>query len=126
MLTGQCQKITKERDKYKIINYCRRIDIILNKNWEEILDLVDLKKDDGKSNKSVESKSDSDSESKINVYSDVEKNEWGACSIQRERQEIGVTSEEVTDVDGIVIKTRGNECWKMIEKKYNIHKIIMI
>jgi hypothetical protein len=104
MLTGQCQKITKERDKYKIINYCRRIDIILNKNWEEILDLVDLKKDDGKSNKSVESKSDSDSESKINVYSD----------------------EEVTDVDGIVIKTRGNECWKMIEKKYNIHKIIMI
>jgi hypothetical protein len=43
LLIGQCQNRNQER-RYKIINYCRKIDIILNKNWEEILKLVDLKK----------------------------------------------------------------------------------
>jgi len=126
MLTGQCQNTSQERNRYKIINYCRRIDIILNKNWEEILELVDSKTSAGISNKSIDPKKDSNSKSKIKVYSDAERNKWGARSIQCERQEIGVTSEEVTDVDGIVIKTRGNECWKMIEKKYNIHESWMV
>jgi hypothetical protein len=126
MLTGQCQNTSQDRNRYKIINYCRRIDIILNKNWEEILKLVDSKTSNEKSNKSIDSKSGSDSSSQIDGYSDAERNQWGARSIQCERQEIGVTSEVVTDVDGTIIKTRGNECWKMIEKKYNIHVSWMV
>lgn len=124
MLTGQCQNTSQERIRYKIINYCRRIDIILNKNWEEILELVDSKST--AAGTTIDSKTDSDLHSKLKVYSDAERDQWGARSIQCERQEIGVTNEEVTNADGVVIKTRGNECWKLIEKKYKIHESWMV
>jgi hypothetical protein len=75
---------TQEGRRYLIINRCREIDRIINKNWEAIVKLVDSKFD-----------------------SEEEKNQWGARSIQCERKEIGVTSEQITDVDGsLKIKTR--------------------
>ena len=106
VLTGQCTKTNEEKKRYKIINRCRDIDRIINKYWDEIVLLVDLKSD-------------------TNVYSEEERNQWGARSIQCDRKEIGVTSEQVTDNGGTVMKIRGNECWSKIEKKYNIKKTWM-
>jgi hypothetical protein len=106
MLTGQCKNTNEESKRYKIINRCRDIDRIINQYWDEIVHLVDLK-------------------SNTNVYSEEVRNQWGARSIQCDRKEIGVTSELVTDVGGTVIKSRGNECWKRIEEKYNIKEIWM-
>jgi hypothetical protein len=101
MLTGQRQSSNAECKQYKIINYLRQIDSILNKNWNQIVEMVVSK-------------------SKSDVCTDEDRNQWGASSIQCERIEIGVTSELVTSVDGCVIKTRGNKCWQTIEKKYSI------
>jgi hypothetical protein len=106
MLKGQCRNTNEERKRYKIINRCRDIDRIINKYWDEIVILVDLKSD-------------------TNVYSEEERNEWGARSIQCDRKEIGVTSEQVTDSVGSVMKIRGNECWSRIEEKYNIKETWM-
>ena len=102
MLTGQCQSTNAECKQYKIINYLRQIDAILNKNWDKVVYLVISKSKPGV------------------VYTDEETNKWGASSIQCERIEIGVTSEIVTGIDGGVLKTRGNKCWKEIEKEYGI------
>jgi hypothetical protein len=101
MLTGQCQSTCAERKQYKIINYIRQIDAILNKNWIQISELV----------KSKDNKE---------LYTDEDRDQWGAGSIQCERIEIGVTSEEVIDGEGAMLKIRGNDCWKMIEVKYDI------
>ena len=106
MLTGQCRNTNEENKRYQMINRCRDIDRIINKYWDEIVHLVDLK-------------------SNTNVYSEEEINQWGARSIQCDRKEIGVTSEVVTDNRGVVIRTRGNECWKRIEKQYNIKEVWM-
>ena len=101
MLTGQCQSTNAECKQYRIINYLRQIDSILNSNWKKIVDLVV-------------------SRTKPDVYTDEDRDQWGASSIQCERIEIGVTNELVTGIDGCVIKTRGNKCWQAIEKKYGI------
>lgn len=106
MLTGQCRNTNEEKKRYQMINRCRDIDRIINKHWDEIVHLVDLK-------------------SNTNVYSEEEINQWGARSIQCDRKEIGVTSEIVTDDGGGVISTRGNECWKRIEKQYDIKEVWM-
>jgi hypothetical protein len=106
MLTGQCRNTNEERKRYKIINRCRDIDRIINKYWDKIVILVDLKSD-------------------TNVYSEEERNQWGARSIQCDWKEIGVTSEQVTDNGGTVMKIRGNECWSRIEKKCNIKETWM-
>jgi hypothetical protein len=101
MLTGQCQSTNAECKQYKIINYLRQIDGILNKNWNKVVKLVNSK-------------------SKHDLYNDEVRIQWGASSIQCERIEIGVTSELVTDIDGGVLVTRGNKCWKKLEKEYGI------
>jgi hypothetical protein len=101
MLTGQCKSTHPERKQYKIINCLRQIDAILNQNWIEISTLVRSKEDK-------------------EFYTEEDRNEWGAGGIQCERIEIGVTSEAVLGIQGEVLKTRGNECWKAIEEKYNI------
>jgi hypothetical protein len=103
MLTGQCKSTHPERKQYKIINCLRQIDAILNQNWIEISTLVRSKEDK-------------------EFYTEKDRNEWGAGGIQCERIEIGVTSEAVLGIQGEVLKTRGNECWKAIEEKYNIEE----
>jgi hypothetical protein len=103
MLTGLCQSTNAECTQYKIINYLRQIDAILNKNWNKVEKLVNSK-------------------SQPDLFNDDVRNQWGASSIQCERIEIGVTSELVTGIDGVVLKTRGNRCWKVIESKYGIRE----
>ena len=83
-----------DKKQYKILNYCRTIDLILNENWQEICNLVE----NGSANTN-----------------------WGARKIQSGRIEIGVTSEYVQDLhtEG-GWKMRGNECWKEIERTYKL------